>query len=144
MTFTNFRMNPVEEKKRENMYYMLSTFNIRIPRLLLKMIISSIGMILICSSIATCANETDKNGEKGKQMVQKPIEEVLKEHTSKLMSIPGVVGTAQSLCEGQPCIKVLVIKKTVELEQKIPKTLEGYPVVIQETGKFKALPDSQQ
>ncbi len=60
------------------------------------------------------------------------------------MSLTGVVGTAQSLCEGQPCIKVFVSKKTVQLEQKIPKTLEGYPVVIQETGKFKALPDSQQ
>jgi hypothetical protein len=99
-------------------------------------------MILICSSIATCANETGKDGKEGKQMPQKPIEEVLKEHTNKLMSLPGVVGTAQSLCEGQPCIKVFVSKKTEKLEQKIPKTLEGYPVVIQETGKFKALPDN--
>ncbi|MEJ2236442.1 MAG: hypothetical protein P8X67_21270 [Syntrophobacterales bacterium] len=73
-------------------------------------------------------------------MPTKTIEEVLKEHTSKLMSIPGVVGTAQSLCEGQPCIKVFVSKKTEKLEQKIPKILEGYPVVIQKTGKFKALP----
>jgi hypothetical protein len=53
-----------------------------------------------------------------------------------------VVGTAQSLCEGQPCIKVYVSKKTEKLERKIPKTLEGYPVVIQKTGKFKALPDN--
>ena len=81
--------------------------------------------------------------EKDKHMVQKPIEEVLKGHTNKLMSIPGVSGTAQSLCEGQPCIKVFVIKKTPELEQKIPGILDGYPVVIQETGKFRALPENQ-
>jgi hypothetical protein len=30
------------------------------------------------------------------------------------------------------------------LEQKIPKMLEGYPVVIEETGKIKALPDNSQ
>ena len=72
----------------------------------------------------------------------KTIEEVLNQHTNKLLSIPGVMGTAQSLCEGQPCIKVFVSRKTEKLEQKIPKTLEGYPVVIQETGRFKALPDT--
>ena len=41
-------------------------------------------------------------------------------------------------------IKVFVSKKTAKLEKRIPKTLEGYPVVVQETGKFKALPDNQQ
>ena len=118
--------------------------NTKYSCLIMKMIILSIGIILICNSVAVCANETDKNGEKGKQMVQKPIDEVLKEHTNMLMSIPGVVGTAQSVCEGQPCIKVFVSKKTENLERKIPKNIEGYPVVIQETGKFKALPGNQQ
>ncbi len=104
----------------------------------------SLAMLLIWSSMVTCANETAKDLEEGKQMAKKPIEEVLKEYTSKLMSLPGVVGTAQGLCNGKPCIKVFVSKKTPKLERKIPKTLEGYPVVIQETGKFKALPDSKQ
>lgn len=109
-------------------------------RLMVIMIKFSLGIILICSSVVVCANETGRDGEEGKRMVQKRIEEVLKEHTNRLMSIPGVVGTAQSVCEGQPCIKVFVSKKTEKLERKIPKTLEGYPVVIQKTGKFKALP----
>ncbi len=59
------------------------------------------------------------------------------------MSIPGVVGTAQGLCDGQPCIKVLVIKKTSEIEEKIPETLDGYPVEIESTGEIKALPKNQ-
>jgi len=82
------------------------------------------GMILICS-IMTFANDTGKDRREETQVPKKTIEEVLKEHSNKLMSINGVVGTAQSLCEGQPCIKVLVSEKTVKLEQKIPKTLEG-------------------
>jgi hypothetical protein len=108
----------------------------------MKMIISGMGMILICSSIATCANEAGKDRGEETKMPKKPIEEVLKEHTGKLMSLPGVVGTGQGLCSGQPCIKVFVSKMTPELEQRIPKTLEGYQLMIQETGKFKALPDS--
>jgi hypothetical protein len=119
---------------------MSSTTKSIFSRLMVRMFIFSLGIILICNSVPVCANETDKDREEGRHMVQKPIEEVLREHTNKLMSIPGVVGTAQSLCEGQPCIKVYVSKKTEKLERKIPKTLEGYPVVIKETGKFKALP----
>ncbi len=73
-------------------------------------------------------------------MAAETIKEVLKKHTKDLMSMPGVVGTGQGLCEGKPCIKVFVIEKTPDLEQKIPKTLDGYPVVIEETGPIKALP----
>jgi len=73
-------------------------------------------------------------------MPAKAIEEVLKEHTQELMGLPGVVGTGQGLCDGQPCIKVFVVKETPELDQKIPRTFEGYPVWIEETGEIRALP----
>ena len=73
-------------------------------------------------------------------MAAETIKEVLKKHTRELMSLPGVVGTGQGLCEGKPCIKVFVIEKTPDLEQKIPKTLDGYPVAIEATGPIKALP----
>ena len=76
-------------------------------------------------------------------MPAKAIDEVLREHTKSLMSIPGVVGTAQGLCDDKPCIKVYVIKETPELKQKIPQTLEGYPVMIEETGEIRALPKSK-
>lgn len=70
-------------------------------------------------------------------MPEKRVVEVLREHTEELMSLPGVVGTAEGLCKGNPCIKVLVIKKTPELDEKISCTLEGYPVMIEETGKIR-------
>jgi hypothetical protein len=35
---------------------------------------------------------------------------------------------------------VLVIEKTPELAQKIPDIIEGYQVVIEETGEIRALP----
>ena len=76
-------------------------------------------------------------------MPSKPIKKVLEEHTNELMSIKGVIGTAEGLCNSKPCIKVYVIKKTRQLTQRIPTTLEGYPVVIEETGEFRALPENQ-
>ena len=81
--------------------------------------------------------QCNKEGEQ--PMVKKPIEEVLKTHTDHLMSIPGVVGTGIGESEGKPCIKVLVVKKTEEIEKKIPSELEGYKIVIDETGEIRAL-----
>jgi len=66
------------------------------------------------------------------------IEEVLKKYTDNLMSISGVVGTGQGLCDGKSCINVFIVKKNPELENKIPKKLEGYSVKIKETGVFRA------
>lgn len=73
-------------------------------------------------------------------MSGKSIEEVLKEHAGELMSIPGVVGAANGLCNNKPCIKVFVIEKTKDIEQRIPDELDGYPVGVEQTGRFKVLP----
>lgn len=115
----------------------------------IKMTIVSIGVIVFAMSAVTCTNKTTDDRQGEDTMPAKPIEpaksieEVLKAHTDKLMSIPGVVGTAQGLCDGKPCIKVFVIKKTPELEGKIPDVLEGFPVEVEETGEFRALPKKQ-
>jgi hypothetical protein len=137
----NFLESMLSKDKRGNKQYMLPKVRSRITRSTLKVFVFSLGAILSCS-IGTFANEAGKDRGEGTEVTKKPIEQVLKEHTDQLMSIRGVVGTGQGLCSGEPCIKVFVSKKTLELEQEIPKNLEGYPVVIQETGKFKALPDN--
>ena len=72
-------------------------------------------------------------------MEQKTIQEILKNHTKELMSIPGVVGTAIGKHNNKLCIMILVTKKTPELIKKIPTSLEGVSVVIEETGEIKSL-----
>ena len=72
-------------------------------------------------------------------MPAKTIQEVLQEHTDRWMDVPGVVGTAIGELDGRSCIKVFVAKKTDELLAKIPGSIDGYPVVIEETGEFRAL-----
>jgi hypothetical protein len=66
------------------------------------------------------------------------VAEVLERHTPRLMSVPGVVGTAEGSCAGQPCILVLVERLTPALRQAIPSELEGIPVEIRETGRIEA------
>lgn len=66
------------------------------------------------------------------------IEQVLEENTPRLMFIPGVVGTAIGECNDKPCIKVLVNAFTEELDLKIPKSIEGFTVEIEEVGEIRA------
>lgn len=108
-----------------------------------KMTILGIVLIVIAMNVMACAYKQGDEHRGEQAMAAKAIEEVLKEHTNELMSVPGVVGTAQGLCDDKPCIKVYVIKKTAGLDQKIPHTLEGYPVSIEVTGEFKALPKKE-
>jgi hypothetical protein len=72
---------------------------------------------------------------------EKAISQVLAERTDDLMSLPGVVGTGQGLCNRRPCIKVYVVKKTPELEEKIHRLLDPCPLRIEETGRFRILPE---
>jgi hypothetical protein len=67
----------------------------------------------------------------------RPLEEVLLSHTDSLMTVSGVVGIAQGLCDGRPCIKVFVAKKTADVLKAIPASVEGYPVAVEETGEFR-------
>ena len=96
----------------------------------------------LISSVSYAAENPDFRS-KEKLMPAKSIEEVLKERARELMSLPGVVGVGQGLCDQNPCIKVFVIKRSAELDQEIPNSLGDYQVVIEETGRIKALPGNQ-
>ena len=108
-----------------------------------KMAALSIIFIVVAMSIAAFTNIKVQDSREKNTMIEKSIQKVLKKHTKELMSIPGVVGTAQGLCDDEPCIKVFVIKKTLELEEKIPAVLEDYPVMVEEIGEVRALPENQ-
>lgn len=95
-------------------------------------------MLLMTNGLVSCTKEIANENLKEDAMSEKSIQEVLKEHTDALMAIEGVVGVGQGLCNDKDCIKVFVVEKTAELEQKIPDELDGFPVEIVESGEFKA------
>ncbi len=65
------------------------------------------------------------------------IDEVLAAHTDSLLALPGVVGTAIGLCEGERCIKVFVADSYPYSKARIPLRLEGYRVVVEVTGTMR-------
>jgi hypothetical protein len=72
------------------------------------------------------------------QGVLPSIEQVLDRETDAWMAIPGVVGTGLGLCAEQPCIKIFATGAVDELQRQIPGEVDGYPVVIELTGAFRA------
>jgi len=97
------------------------------------------GCLLLLSVAAGCrGREPDATPPAGEAM--QPIREVIEAETPTILKIPGVVG----IYEGEtrrhvPCIRVMVVKRTRELEEKIPKRLGGHPVEIEETGVIRPM-----
>jgi len=69
------------------------------------------------------------------------INAVLADHDQELMAIPGVVGVyvGQLNDEKTPCLKVMLAHKDASLEHRIPRVLEGHPVVTEVTGEIRPL-----
>jgi len=99
----------------------------------------SIFLLNICAVCVTGCSQHTVDSEKGGRMSEKMIEQVQEEYTDEWMAIDGVEGTAIGIFEGRPCIKIYSSKKAGELQGKIPSTVEDYPVIIEETGTFRAL-----
>ena len=53
--------------------------------------------------------------------------------------MPGVVGVAEGEIGGRPCVTVYVAEMTPEVVGRIPTDLEGWPVVVRESGELRAL-----
>ena len=98
-----------------------------------------IALLWLGATVVACGLVGTAEIQREESVPNKTIEDVLKEHTSKLMSLPGVVGTAQGLCSGEPCIRVFVVEKTDDLLKQIPPEIDGYPVSVEETGEFRKL-----
>lgn len=102
---------------------------------------SALSFILFsaaCSSaILSPVNQTTEQ----ESMIRKDINTVLSDHDKELLAIPGVVGVYVGLLpdDKTSCLKVMVIKETEDLKRLIPKSIEGYPVLIDESGVIRPM-----
>jgi hypothetical protein len=101
-------------------------------------VLTAILISITCS--ASIGSQVNQTGQK-ESMAQKDINAVLKDHDKELLAIPGVVGVYVSLLpdDKTSCLKVMVIKETEDLKRRIPKSIEGYPVLIEESGVIRPL-----
>ena len=95
------------------------------------------ALILVLNSIVICPQNMAQNTS---AKPNRDINLVLAAHDQELLAIPDVVGvyvgTAQ---DGETlCLTVMLARKNAESEQKIPRMIEGYPVVTKVTGNIKA------
>jgi hypothetical protein len=67
------------------------------------------------------------------------MDEALGALTERVMALPGVVGTARGRRRGKPCLLVFLSRRTAALVRRIPGHVQGYPVVVEETGDLRAL-----
>lgn len=69
------------------------------------------------------------------------INAVLAAHDRQLLELPAVVGVYVGvLADGKtPCLKVMLARPTPETERKIPREIEGYPVVTEISGEIRPL-----
>jgi hypothetical protein len=56
-------------------------------------------------------------------------------HADRILAIPGVVGIAEGLLHGQPCIQIHLAVEDEALKRSLPVSLDGYPVVTMVTGE---------
>jgi len=100
-----------------------------------------IGRVLILAgALAACSRAPRLSGqgeEKGGTVATRTINQVLAAHSDSLMALPGVVGTAIGLCDGEKCIKVMVVDSNSATRAGIPTSVEGYRVVVEVTGPLR-------
>jgi len=104
----------------------------------LSFVLSVLLLSIACSTaIRSPINQTRQQ----KSMTQRDINTVLKDHDEELLAVPGIVGVYIGLFpdDKTPCLKVMVVKESEDLKRRIPKSIEGYPVLIEESGVIRPL-----
>ncbi|MGR8980172.1 MAG: hypothetical protein ACU84H_08795 [Gammaproteobacteria bacterium] len=103
-----------------------------------------LALSLILTAAAGCDPNVNNSTPPQEKMTLRDINAVLDDHDDALMAIDGVVGVAVGLMDDDKtqCLKVLVVSKTPELIRRIPSSIEGYPVVVEESGVIRPFQSS--
>ena len=102
------------------------------------LIVTLLWGFLLLSGAYGC--RTNDNHDQTNKDVMQGINKVLDSHSKEWMDISGVVGCYATVNDnGQPCIRIMIKKRTPELVKKLPTTIESYPVEIEESGEIKPL-----
>jgi hypothetical protein len=72
---------------------------------------------------------------------RRDINAVLRDHDRQLMALANVIGVYVGLLDDgkTPCLKVMLSKRSPETDRAIPRTIEGYPVIIEVSGEIRPL-----
>ncbi len=68
------------------------------------------------------------------------VENALARNRESIMALPNVVGSGLSLCNGAPCIKILIRQHDAEIEQRVRSIVGQTPFRVEKVGPIEALP----
>ena len=88
---------------------------------------------------AACGQQSPEDAHEDRPIQEKTIGAGLGGSHRQPDVAPRRCGNRAGICDGEPCIKVCIVKKTPELLRQIPAEIEGYTVAVKETGEIKAL-----
>ena len=92
--------------------------------------------LLLCTLLSSGVNALPND-----DTPKRDINAVLRAHDRELLKLPNVVGVYVGLlADGKtPCLKVMMSHKTPATERVLPKSIEGYAVVVEVTGEIRPL-----
>lgn len=113
---------------------------VRVPRPRRAALLLAVVLGVATAAGAGCRTAPRAPAAAGDSTTMRPAREVIEAHAPELMKIPGVVGVYEGETKrGAPCIRVMVEKRTRDLEARLPDRLEGYPVEIEESGPIRPM-----
>jgi hypothetical protein len=100
----------------------------------------TIAFLLVALSLSLVTGGCIKRRTMQRERVMRgrSIEQVFDTHRDRLMHIAGVVGVGIGKLENSPAIVVMVAERTPQIDTQVPEQLDGYPVIVEVTGEFKA------
>jgi len=70
-------------------------------------------------------------------MTHTTIEEALSALTDRVIDQNGVTGTGVGSCDGNPCLKVYVVRRDAPVVSDVPSTLGGWEVSVEVSGEIR-------
>ena len=94
-------------------------------------------LLLIVLGAVACG----PNGATREETVQRPpLSEVVARHAPRLIEVEGIEVVYESVGpDGEPCVKIGVVELTDALRADLPRELDGWPVVVIESGEIRPL-----
>lgn len=96
-------------------------------------------VVMFLAASMACAVSINEAKSTEVPLDPKTIQDTLLEHTFELMLLPGVLGVGIGECGEEPCIKVLLVRESEELAERLPQSLNGYLVEAEVVGNIDAL-----
>jgi len=106
--------------------------------LLARLVRAGIAVALCLGLVSGCCHNMNRHPA---STPLRDINAVLADHDKELLAIPGVVGVYIGLLSDRKtrCLKVMLARKDPSLKRRIPREIEGHPVVTEVTGEIRPL-----